>query len=493
MNFPSRPFPRRWVVRGVVALLVLLLVAPAGISGATYFATTEDPSNLRASVDEPANGTTIISIQGFHFQGMANPNKPARLVAVGPRGQVEWVHDGSGFDAKWFYDVDPLVNGNLLVTATTQNETLVYELDPETQERVWTERLPIHDTHDVDLISNGTELLVANMREPAKGDRVFVYNRTRGEIVWEWEFADHYPESVGGSHKDWTHVNDVDKIGDGRYLVSPRNFDQVIVVNRSTDEVELRLGSDDDHDTLYEQHNPHYLESENGTPTILVADSENDRIVEYALENGSGASGSEEDGNERRRTDEDAGESTESQWTKTWSVGTKGLNWPRDADRLPNGNTLVVDTMHHRVIEVTPEGEVVWEFHAPWAPYDVERMHLGDEPGGPTMRDVAKSGEYNLSGSGLKIQGKDTKTVSFWLVETFEGTALESQANKFARTWAHVTPWIRPVWMTSWEFLGAVLAGFVLVLWGLGEVVYQRRRIWNGISGVLKRVQKPIG
>ncbi|MFC7081831.1 hypothetical protein [Halorussus caseinilyticus] len=92
-------------------MLVLALVAPAGISGATYFATTEDPTNLRASVDEPANGTTIISIQGFHFQGMANANKPARLVAVGPRGEVQWVHNGSGFDARWFYDVDPLTTG----------------------------------------------------------------------------------------------------------------------------------------------------------------------------------------------------------------------------------------------------------------------------------------------------------------------------------------------------------------------------------------------
>jgi hypothetical protein len=418
-------------------------------------------------VDDPANGTTIISIQGFHFKGMANANKPARLVAVGPRGEVQWVHDGTGFDARWFYDVDPLENGHLLVTATTRNATLVYELDPETQERVWTQRLPIHDTHDVDLI-NGDQLLVANMRAVNYGDRIFVYDMGTDRIVWEWEFEEHgYPISGGGPHRDWTHVNDVDKIGEGRYLVSPRNFDQVIVVNRSTDEVEMQLGSDGDHDVLYEQHNPQYLDSENGTPTILVADSENDRVVEYARE-------------------------SDGEWTRTWSVGTRNLNWPRDADRLPNGNTLVVDTMHHRVVEVTPEGEVVWEFHAPWAPYDVERIQYGDEPDGPTMRDLGKAGDYNLSGSGLKIQGKDTKTVSFWLVETFEGTPVGPQADEFARTWAHVTPWIRPVWMTSWEFLGAILGGGALMVWGLGETVYQRRRIRRGVSGVASRVRGSI-
>ncbi|USZ66880.1 aryl-sulfate sulfotransferase [Halorussus salilacus] len=468
MNLPSRPLSRRWLVRGVVALVVVLLVAPATISGVTYVLTDEDPGNLRASVDEPANGTTIISIQGFHFQGMANENKPARLVAVGPRGEVEWVHDGSGFDATWFYDVDPLDNGHLLVTATAEGETLVYELDPDTQERVWTERLPIADTHDVDLI-NDDELLVANMREDGKDDRLFVYNRTRGEIVWEWRFDDHYPEDVGGPSNDWTHVNDVDKIDEGEYLASPRNFDQVIVVNRSTDEIEMRLGEDDDHDTLYEQHNPMYLESEDGDPTVLVADSENDRIVEYEREGGG-----------------DGETGTDGEWTRTWSIGTEGLSWPRDADRLPDGDTLVVDTMNQRVFETTPEGEVVWEFRAPWAPYDVERMQLGDEPGGPTATDMNASGDHDLTGSSLSV--RDGEGVSFWTVETFEDTPVEAQATEFARTWAHVTPWIRPVWMTGWEFLALMVGSVAVVGWGLGEVVYQRRRIRRGVSSLTGKV-----
>ena len=36
-------------------------------------------------------------------------------------------------------------------------------------------------------------------------------------------------------------------------------------------------------------------------------------------------------------------------------------NWPvRDADRLPNGNTLITGTTE--IVEVTPQGEVVWRF-----------------------------------------------------------------------------------------------------------------------------------
>ncbi|WP_433628554.1 aryl-sulfate sulfotransferase [Halomicrococcus sp. NG-SE-24] len=441
--------PRRWLVRGVVALLVVSLFAPAVTAGVGYLTTTSDPTNLRASVESPANGTTVVSIQGFHFRGYANDRKPARLVAVGPKGTVQWVHDGTGFDATWFYDVDPLENGNLLVTSTAKGSTLVYELDPQTGERVWTQRLPIHDTHDVDLI-NGDQLLVANMRVPNKGDRLFIYDMGDDEVVWRWQFDEHFPTSGGGGAGDWTHVNDVDKIGEGRYLVSPRNFDQVIVVDRSTKEITMRLGSDDDHDVLYEQHNPQYLESESGNPTILVADSENDRVVEYARRNGT--------------------------WTRTWTLS-GGLNWPRDADRLPNGNTLVVDTMYQRVVEVTPKGEVVWEFYAPWAPYAVERTAYGDEAGGPTMADLNVTGNYSVHGSAGIAPTAEKRTVSFWVVETFSGTPLENAADEFARRWSHVTPWIRPVWMGSWDFLYALVGLGILVGWSVGELVYQRDRI----------------
>jgi hypothetical protein len=124
---------------------------------------------------------------------------------------------------------------------------------------------------------------------------------------------------------------------------------------------------------LDHQHNPQYLESEDRDATLLVGDSDNDRLVEY-----------------ERRGDG---------WVRTWNVGREesDLEWPRDADRLPNGNTLVVDSLNHRVLEVTPDGEVVWEFYPPWLPYDAERIHLGDEPGGPAMSDLGATGSKVLT------------------------------------------------------------------------------------------------
>ncbi|MFC4552582.1 MULTISPECIES: arylsulfotransferase family protein [Halorussus] len=457
---------RPWVVRGVVLLVIVSLLAPSAVSALTY-----EPTNLqKGTIEQPADGTTVISIQGFKFRGKANGKKPARLVGVGPRGNVEWVYNGTQDDVTWFYDVDPLPSRNLLVTATQRGKTVVYSLNPKTQEKAWTETFEgVHDTHDVDLI-NGDQLLVANMRnynaeKKVNEDRIFIYDRSENETVWEWQFRKHtnftrqQGHKYAGDHDDWTHVNDVDKIAEGQYLISPRNMDQVMVINRSTKNVDMRLGSDNNYEVMNEQHNPQYMESQNGTPTILVADSHNDRVVEYAKRNGD--------------------------WKRTWQLGSQqSLNWPRDADRLPNGNTLVVDSNNHRVFEVTPKGEIVWEFYAPWAPYDVERMNLADEANGtgPTIADQNAEGTYKITGSAGITPGTGQRlTFSQWLSAAFAGTPLDGPASELAAQWSKIAPWVRPVWMGPWDFVAAIGAGLLLVGWVLGEGIYNRRRIKNGV------------
>jgi hypothetical protein len=203
--------------------------------------------------------------------------------------------------------------------------------------------------------------------------------------------------------------------------------------------------------------------SDNGTPTIIVADSGNNRIVEYARENG--------------------------EWVRTWTVGQNTLNWPRDADRLPNGNTLVVDTLNHRVVEITPTGEVVWEYYATWGPYDAERVAHGDESSnGPTIRDMNASGKYAITGS-ANLSAGSGEDVGFAgrMRATFSGTVLEEPMNEFATRWSHVTPWLRPVWMSGWDFVWAITAVLVGLVWGGTELVLGRRRVVTTIQSLRRR------
>ncbi|MFW6385416.1 MAG: aryl-sulfate sulfotransferase, partial [Halodesulfurarchaeum sp.] len=368
-------------------------------------------------------------------------------------------------------------NGNVLVVSTKPEKTVVYEYDPDADERVWVEEFDIEDTHDVTMLDEH-RLAVANMRNynesaDRSDDRLFVYNRTSGEITWEWYFHEHYPANTdGGMNDDWTHLNDVEPVGDDKLLASPRNFDQVILVNMTTNEIDLRLGADDEYDTLREPHNPDYLESEDGTPTILVADSENHRVVEYELV-------------ERTGTD-DAGLPT-FEWDRTWEVGTDQLTWPRDADRLPNGNTLITDTMNHRVVEVTPDGEIVWESYVTWGPYDADRVAHGGSSNGPTIRDMNAEGTYGLSGS-ANLEPGEPRNESFdqWIQRQATGTLVEGPVDSMSTHWRHLTQWIRPAWMNSWTLASALGALLLAITWGTTELLLARHRVL-ALFGRLRR------
>jgi hypothetical protein len=464
------PVPRRHAARALATLVVLSLLVPVGVSAVTY-----TPPDLEAgTVEQPADGPTVVGIQGFHFRGQGSTKKPARVVSANGDGEFRWKFDGSRVGARWFYDVDPVGDGDLLMTSTNPDGTVVVRMDRETREVAWTAELPFHDTHDVDDLGDG-KLLVANMRQfdeanNVSNDRVLVYDRETDEVVWEWVVREHYPNGTDGgwgpakSEQDWTHVNDVDRVGDGLYLLSLRNFDQAIVVNRSTKEVELRLGADDAHEVLDEQHNPDLIQRD-GTVAIVVADSENDRVVEYTRDC-------------EGPTDAIVpADPAECEWERTWTLE-GGLNWPRDADRLPNGNTLVTDTLNHRVIEVTPEGRIVWEYYATWAPYDGERVGAGDGSNGPPMADVDAPSRATLSNSAGKTPGTGGHTTFHgWLRSTAEGTPLSGPVSSFATTWAHVTPWLTPNWMDGWDFVMTILAALVLLGWGSVEAYLGRDRL----------------
>src|SRR5699024_11539652 len=166
---------------------------------------------------------------------------------------------------------------------------------------------------------------------------------------------------------------------------------------------------------------------------ILVADSENERVVEYERVGGPAGNGT---------------------WKRTWTL--TGFDWPRDADRLPNGNTLITDTLNQRVVEVTPTGEGVWEYTAPWAPYDAERLSAartgkkGENASvggshGPTIAESNATGTYALTGASDGIV--DRQSVSEWVVATTAGTPVAGIVRPVAKRYAHVIPFVRPVWL----------------------------------------------
>lgn len=423
MNTPDLRYITK--VRLVVVIVVLLLLLPVLVAGVTHvdrISTAETTENRRSV---PTEDITFVTTQGKEFG-----SGDAQLVAFDTSGSPVWVHD----KYTRYYDIDPLGNGRILFVASAYgleesnftNNFIAVVMNWRTGEVYDRFKVPF-DAHDVDYLGNG-EYAIADKFN----NRAYVYNRTRDQIVWEYKFKEHFPPYpiAGGDRTGYTHLNDIDAIDNGSaFLVSPRNFDRVMQINRSTKEVEWTLGEEDNYGILDEQHNPVVLSRD--PLTVLVADSGNDRVVEY------------------RRTADG--------WKRDW-VYKGSLDWPRDADRLPNGNTLIVDSSGNRALEVTPEGEIVWEVSVGFGPYDIERPAYGDEPAGPTMHELGHAGTV--------------------VERTSEGTALPPPLERVVASFEfmyEMAQWVIPSWIGYFEFGSLLLVPLVVLGWSSVEIAHSSR------------------
>ncbi|MDS0475766.1 hypothetical protein [Natrinema sp. 1APR25-10V2] len=426
--------------RATVFFIVVVLLLPTGMSAAFHGPRPQSVSDDVAT-GEIAENLTVVAAQGDRVAAGGD----SRLVVLETETKRA-VWETTTYTS--YFDVDPLNDSTLLYTGTVSNGTTYAVVHNWRTDEVYDRFEVAEGTHDIDYLGNGTYVYT-----DGREHRVVVYNRTSDRNEWVYDLTERFPPDVGGGAPsdysgDFSHINDVDSVHNGSaFLISPRNFDRVLLINRSTKEVEWTLGEEDNYDVLYEQHNPVLLES--SPPTVLVADSENDRIVEY------------------RRTGEE--------WTMVWEFAT-GLSWPRDADRLPNGNTILVDSGY--AMEVTPSRDIVWRVQVPKYLYDIERIHLGDEPQGPSMvefRDEFQSASAPTDRSGI---------VSYpaHLFENLYSTA----------------QWVLPWWLSAFDFATVGLAFVVLFVWGNAEIgrwlhrsrgsLWRRERIpeafWSVLIGV---------
>ena len=289
-------------------------------------------------------------------------------------GQVTWRESS----ADTYFDVTPLANGSVLATFTTNDATDCgpYEapcsrtgyrvVDPDAPggprvESGWSMPVRTHtdsEIHDAEPLPGGG-VLVADM------DRERVLIVRNGTITWSWNASSRYDAPADPTRTDWLHINDVDRIAEGRYLVSVRNANQLLVLDREEGVVEVINEDPDggdrirgDPSVIHQQHNPQWL----GDGAVLVADSENHRVVEL-----------------HRRAD--------GSWTPAWvltGAGGTAFDWPRDADRLADGATMVTDTRNARVVVVDEEGRLLARHRFDYRTLPYETDPAGGEPvGGP--------------------------------------------------------------------------------------------------------------
>jgi len=230
-------------------------------------------------------------------------------------------------------DVELLPNNNILFTVSHEG---IYEVNRK-GEIVWS-HLDKKVSHDADRLPNGNTLFVWGW--DAVDDAQVKEVNPKGEIVWAWYAKDYFNRSpykemgsTDGGYS-WLHVNAVSRLPNGNTLISARNFNFVIEVD-AKGSVLRTIGEG----VLDEQHDPEILPNGNLIATIHNSLPENRGKPQRAVE-----------------VNPDTGKIV-------WQFPIPGQdNWPlRDANRLPNGNTLI--TGLNRIFEVTPPGGggIVWQ------------------------------------------------------------------------------------------------------------------------------------
>jgi len=267
--------------------------------------------------DKAWAGTTLLADE--HTRG-----RP-RIIEVNMRGEIIWEYvlpdnlkryTSPGFDVEW------LPNNNILFVLPAKG---VYEIN-RGGSIVWS-YLDSKISHDADRLPNGNTIFAFGDEDTALDAQVKEVS-PEGRVVWSWYANDHFKKAPYEIIYDngWTHTNAVIRLSNGNTIISPRNFNFLIEVDPQGTVVRT-IGEG----ILKYQHDPEVLPNGN----ILVA---NHRRPHAAIE-----------------IDPETGQIL-------WRYVMRNREtWPvRDADRMPNGNTLITGAT--TLLEVTSEGEIVWQF-----------------------------------------------------------------------------------------------------------------------------------
>lgn len=291
--------------------------------------------------DRVFKGTTLLA-------DMSEPREP-KVVEVDFNGNIVWKYilpdymDGAVLDAAM------LENGNILITVT---ESGIYEIT-RSGKIVWTHRDP-GASHDADRLPNGNTLY--NLGWSVKGEDVIREIDPAGKVVWSWNGLSDYAREPFEDidHEGWMHANSVIRLNNGNTLVSMRNFNTVAEIGLDGRVVrdwtfrgkDRRTGLQTTGKIKGERnHEPEILDNGN----MLLALRRPNRFVEFNLE------------------------TQEIIWSWTHPGGKRELRTNREANRLPNGNTL--GSAGNKLIEIAPDGTIVWQMLAPIGSDNHRKFH----------------------------------------------------------------------------------------------------------------------
>lgn len=320
--------------------------------------------------------------------------------------------------------IDPAINGGQRGHIFGQKEPnrfaneVVLELDWDSNPVwKWGANAPggkARQHHDMSRLANGNILILSLADRPVAdlggksfdNDAIYEVNPA-GEVVWEWYSGDHLAElSFEGDHlaaltnaamkggrgagalvgfnsmttlgaNKWHAAGD-ENFHPDNIMVGSRGQGFVAIISRASGDVVWRLGPDHpavhdmtkrsfsgdlprDVDCLGGQHDAHIIaEGRPGAGNLLLFDNQGSTGTPPSyMPVFMGSRVLEIDPSTKQIVWQYDGSSS---GRMIWSFFSSFLS---SAQRLPGGNTLICEGMHGRIFQVTPAGEIVWEFVNP--------------------------------------------------------------------------------------------------------------------------------
>jgi hypothetical protein len=303
----------------------------------------------------------------------------------------------------------PALNRNTTVAELDWDGNVVWE---------WGEHAPggaANQNHDIARLGNGNTLMISRIVHSIPGfsaaqtaDQCIYEVTPAGEIVWKWISSEHLTEmgfseeslamirsgfSISNGRWGFLVINDMKPLGPNRWfdggdsrfrpeniMIDSREGNFTAIIEKKTGKIVWRMGPEypdtgkSSHQRMFNhkvprpvdqiagQHDAHMIpEGLPGAGHVLVFDNQGSAGFPPAyLGEYFGSRILEIDPLTKeivwQYNGEDSGQ-------PLWTFFSSFIS---SARRLPNGNTLICEGMNGRIFQITPQGEIVWEYVNPY-------------------------------------------------------------------------------------------------------------------------------